>query len=768
MTTINITKYVKGSHETSPGDSTLYYTKNFSFEGQNICESLSDNEHRLAPDHSMFASYYSKSEDSYIFLHVQGQQWVFEGGARKYAYRGAFGISPNDVKTIGSMSTLVLNLPRISDITTKDSKNDPTRRVESFNTDDVTSGAQNLSKCIISAMTKCKRLYITVDRHDMGLAKGDALFNNQKFLTLLKAIDLLDVNMRMHASFTFLANSQLSSIVKQAAVNICFSDSNISAGADAIILNWKDAIASHCEPINTNICSFFGLESSNKMLTLNEIYSYIKAVPAIEEKVNEKKYSEMTKSDWLLWTLAGNPIDSIRVNSWKEYSQVKKALNIDQSVAFAQMILSPNQLNSINCSSVEEVRALEEELAKYGMLEPVIGYIWSYYNHFRSASLERLVNFCMRHPEIPSKYFKSLPFTEIGNEVMSFNHTNSDIKSWYMSKIKEYYSNDKPRTINDLRKRIEAGDRNSIGSLQELNDSDYKSIFSNATAEQTMQLFEAIGEDFGNNQNHSKIIVQIKKHVKESVNKHYPINEISRWPEFCSQMKSYPKYMELALNCYCENNDIDNIGRTATKYIQSLSQNNPRHFVKSAKPILSAVINGTTEADIHKQLKKQYTKTILPDSHNCLQLAIAVLVGFILCSSIFGAIHLLGKKSQSEGFDQTIATEPSSISMTFAQKDDKDTTISISDYVSPDAFNALKTMRLKYLVYENDTVKVEAKDFEQFSDTTKALKDPQLSAYHLIMYYIYSTAPQKESRKDSSTPSDKKSEEELTKNTKKQ
>lgn len=752
MKTINITKYVKGSSETSFGDRTLYYTDNYSSDGQDICESLSDSGQRLAPDHSMFAAYYSKSEDSYIFLHVQGQQWVFEGGARKYAYRGAFGISATDVKNAASISDLVLNLPRISDISANNNSN-PACLIKPHSTHDATSDAQNLSKRIISAMTKCKRLYITIDSHDLGQAKGDALFDNRKFLTLLKAIDLLDGDMRLYASFTFLADNNIYDIVKKSAVNVYLSDSDITSDDDALVINWNDAIAPFDGKIDSNICQFFGIRTADmKMCSLNEIYKYIESVPALNDKVKAKQYSDMSRTDWNLWMLAGNKIDTISINCWSEYSQVKKALNPNQTNAFSKHFLSPNRIKSIKCSSAEEVRALEDELVLNGMLEPMIGYIWNYFNLLGKSTLGSLALFRMRHPKISQRYFESLPFTEIGNEVSSFDDHNT--KSWYESKKKEYYSNDKPRTINDLRKRIEAGDRNSIGSLQELNDSDYQSIFSNATAEQTMQLFEAIGEDF--RITHSMISDDINKYIEASIDRFFPLEDIEHWAEFYSQMSEYPAFAKFVLEFYGNKaaNRLDTVGKNASDYIDSLSKNNPSQFIKSAKPIIKAVIDGISNNSIRKALQQQYRKAILPDSRHCMQLAIAVLLGFILCSSIFGAIHLLNKTSQPTNDPQAPEFASSSVMMTFTTKDNKDTTICISDSVSDDALNIIKTAKLKYIKYESDTVKANAKDFEQFSDTTKTLLNPNKAAYHMIMYSVF-TSPKKEAKNDSTVSSGK-------------
>ena len=116
MSKINITKYVKGSQPDSAGDRTLYYTENYSKYGQMKCDGLSDSDMRLSPERSTFVATYSKSEDAYVFLHVQAQHWIFAGGARRYSYRGAFGVSRTDAEKVGNVKSLVLNLPRIGSL----------------------------------------------------------------------------------------------------------------------------------------------------------------------------------------------------------------------------------------------------------------------------------------------------------------------------------------------------------------------------------------------------------------------------------------------------------------------------------------------------------------------------------------------------------------------------------------------------------------------------------------------------------------------------
>ncbi|MGN0230104.1 MAG: hypothetical protein ACI4BH_09875 [Muribaculaceae bacterium] len=740
MSKINISKFVKGSLPDSAGDRTLYYTENCSNYGQMKCEGYSDSEGKLSPEWSTLLATYNKSEDAYVFLHIQAQQWTFAGGARKYTYRGAFGVSRTDAGKVGNMSSLVLNLPRIGSLEKYSGKVDATCDIKSDKLDIPGDSVKNLASHIASAMCRGKHLYITLEEGELGAAKGDEIFNNKKLLILLAAIDMLPADMRRYATFSFLADGNYSSITEDLAVNVCLNGCETAMKANDEVLVWNKAVAAPAANAAQAVQNIFGLtQDDGKLYNLDEIFKFIASLSAIERKVVEGKYSEVDTMEWKLWLIAGNNIATVRVTTWDEYSRVKAALDAPTAAVFAKNVLSPAWFSRIKCSSKEELLKWETELDKYGMLQAVIAEVWKRYGLLGYSSLEHLVKFRMRHQKIRLEFFDSLDFSEVGDDVNIA--TDKQTGEWYKCKRDYYYTKRKPNSIRELSSLIYNAKGSLIGRIRALNEKDYSEIFSKASAKEVMCFYEDIDDDFS--KTYKKDFANIKLAVANYAVRLFPLNDIAHWPDFCDQMSAFPEFTRLIADSYgkAKPKDLDAVCENVLKHLSTLSDADARSFLRKAKVIVKIVLKGMSHDNCRKEMQQHYRKAMMPDSRLCMQLAIAALAGFVLASSIaFGVAYrmgVIGKKTEVV----TEAVEPATpITMICDNGAGKDSAIMITDSISASDYALIKSGKLKSLVYERDTVKIKAKDLEQFSDTTKKMTDSLKAAYHMVMYKVYVNA----------------------------
>ena len=739
MSKINITKYVKGSQPDSAGDRTLYYTENYSKYGQMKCDGLSDSDMRLSPERSTFVATYSKSEDAYVFLHVQAQHWIFAGGARRYSYRGAFGVSRTDAEKVGNVKSLVLNLPRIGSLEKYNGNVDAACEITNYNLAVPDDSAKNLASHIASAMCRGKHLYITIEENQLGAAKGDEIFDNNKFLMLLAAIDMLPANMRRYATFSFLADDNYSTITEDLAVNVCLKGCETAKKANDEVLAWKEAIGAPAALAADAAQGIFGLtQDDGKLYNLDEIFKYIASLPAIKAKMAEGKYSEVDTIEWKLWLLAGNDIAGVRVTTWDEYSKVKAALDSKTADAFAKNVLSPANFSRIKCSKIEELLSWEQELDKYNMLQGVIADIWKWYGILGYSSLEHLVKFRMRHKTVKLELFESLDFTSVGEDVICPEKQTAE---WYKRKKEDFYKKRKPATLSELRAVAGNVKSSGIGRIRALNDKDYDEIFANVSAEELMRFYENIDEDFC--ETYTKDYARLENEMAKSADRLFPVNDIEHWPDFCAQMEGYPTFAKFLGECYdkMRKNDLPKVAEKANDYIQALGDARARSFVRKSKPIIKALISVISSGADRKDLQQHYRKAMMPDSRLCMQLAIAALAGFVVASSIaFGVAYRMGVIVPK---DETIAevVEPATpITMICDNGAGKDSSIVITDSISASDYALIKNGKLKSLVYGRDTVKIQSKELEQFSDTTKKMNDSLKGAYHMLMYKVFVNA----------------------------
>ena len=370
------------------------------------------------------------------------------------------------------------------------------------------------------------------------------------------------------------------------------------------------------------------------------------------------------------------------------------------------------------------------------MLQGVIADIWKWYGILGYSSLEHLVKFRMRHKTVKLELFESLDFTSVGEDVICPEKQTAE---WYKRKKDDFYKKRKPATLSELRAVAGNVKSSGIGRIRALNDKDYDEIFANVSAEELMRFYENIDEDFC--ETYTKDYARLENEMAKSADRLFPVNDIEHWPDFCAQMEGHSDFAQFVGECYMRRNDLPKVAKQANAYLQKLGKAGARSFVRRSKPIIKAVISGIHSGEDRKDLQQHYRKAMMPDSRLCMQLAIAALAGFVLASSIaFGVAYRMGVIVPK---DETIAevVEPATpITMICDNGAGKDSTITITDSIAASDYALIKNGKLKSLVYGCDTVKIQSKELEQFSDTTKKMNDSLKGAYHMLMYKVFVNA----------------------------
>ena len=235
----------------------------------------------------------------------------------------------------------------------------------------------------------------------------------------------------------------------------------------------------------------------------------------------------------------------------------------------------------------------------------------------------------------------------------------------------------------------------------------------------------------------------LETEMARSADRLFPVNDIEHWPDFCAQMDGYPEFAKFLGKCYVtmRRNDLPKVAGQANDYIHTLGEAGARSFVRKSKPIVKAVISGIHSGVVRKTLQQHYRKAMMPDSRLCMQLAIAALAGFVLASSIaFVVAYRMGVIIKTDDVIAEVVEPATPITMICDNGAGKDSTITITDSIAASDYALIKSGKLKSLVYERDTVKIKAKDLEQFSDTTKKMTDSLKAAYHMVMYKVYVNA----------------------------
>lgn len=413
MESIKIYKTTYGSDPASMGEIGLSYTNGISDYAKNICSYFSDSSGELNPNHASFMMFYNPSDDRFVFSHIQAQEWIFEGGARRYPFRGAYEVSRADYKAF-KVSDIIKALPRINPNQPKQG-NVPveSKIVNSAHTS--SPEAQKLSLNIQSAITQGKYLCIKF-KTDGEKLRENAIFESKYFCTLLQAIDILPKEYKEYATFLFLADKNYERYFERCAVNLYAADSEMGFSfSNAIMMDWQDVISKEPKEAVMKLPNI--PTDNNRCKTLKEVFQYVRNIPMIEKKVAASKYSEITKEGWETWLNSGHELSSLVVKSKAVYVQLLDVFkdieksNKTQGVAqrFANTVITKTFLEGLNIRDEQEVLFWETQIRDYKLwTEDLAKAIWAMWGGVSKATVSSLIEYINRNS---NSKFKSMVMT---------------------------------------------------------------------------------------------------------------------------------------------------------------------------------------------------------------------------------------------------------------------------------------------------------------------------------------------------------------------
>ncbi len=393
---VEINKITSGSDAQMMGETTLSYTDGVSDFARNICNSFSDSKGELNPKHSTFMMLYDTISDRYVFTHIQAQEWIFEGGARKYPFRGAYEISREDYLKL-SVSSIVDALPRIDPQSGKQGK--VPAMDEILNHAPIVSNeveVRCLSSNIQQALSRGKYLFVKLDG-DGGDLRENSIFESHYFRILLQAIDNLPIDFKKYATFSFLSDNNYEYYLRGCEVNLYLADSDIQIPESSIIMDWNEVIRFSTGNTMPSLPPI-----SDGILPLPEALKMFQHLPEIEEIVNQGEYDKLSLEDWKLWLESGHKVSTLFV---KDQATYKSLLSVFAETGkpgleneFAQTVLNKGFLLGLKGYNENGIKYWESELSKHHLwTKELVATVWSMWGTMQKDTISSLIDFVERN-----------------------------------------------------------------------------------------------------------------------------------------------------------------------------------------------------------------------------------------------------------------------------------------------------------------------------------------------------------------------------------
>ena len=407
---VSIYKTTYGSDSVSMGETSLSYSEGISDFARNICTAYADSKGELSPDHSTFMMLYDPSSDRYVFTHIQGQEWIFDNGVRKYPFRGAYEIGREDYLK-NNLFGIIDSLPRINPTLGKQGKVSEISEIQNTKPN-IPEESLILASNIKNALSQGKYLYIKLNDSDSYL-RENALFKSSSFITIIHAIDSLPVDFKKYATFSFLADGNFEGYLKGCAVNFVLP--SVKIPDNFFIMTWKDVVS---KPATKVECMPPIPETENGLLPISDVLKNAQYMPVLESIIAKGAYSKVSMEDWAKWLNSGHNITSLVVNDRATYEELAKVFeNIDKnspkvgqviSKVFAQSILTQDFFLKQKNYSKEDILYWEKQISTNGQWTPELATtIWSMWKGVNLDSISSLIEYSRRNnlpDNLVSKY----------------------------------------------------------------------------------------------------------------------------------------------------------------------------------------------------------------------------------------------------------------------------------------------------------------------------------------------------------------------------
>lgn len=484
---VNIYKTTYGSDPVSMGETSLSYTEGISDFARNMCTAYSDSKGELSPDYSTFMMLYDPFSDRYVFTHIQGQEWVFDNGVRKYPYRGAYEIGREDYLK-NNLTGIIDSLPRINPTLEKQGKVSEVSEIQNTKPN-IPEESLVLASNIKNALSKGKYLYVKLNNSDSNL-RENALFESSSFNTIIRAIDSLPVDFKKYTTFSFLADGNFEGYFKRCAVNFVLSNVSIPSSSDnAIIMNWDDAVSKEATKVG---CMPPIPENENGLQPIEEVLKNAQYMPELEGIIAKGAYSKVSMEDWSKWLNSGHNMTSLVVNDRATYEELAKVFeSLDKnnqkdeqviSKDFAQSVLTQEFFLKQKNYSEDDIKFWEKQISTKGQwTTELAATIWSMWKGVNLDSISSLIDYSRRNnlpANVVSKYTCDNGLGKLPKEV----------DKWALIRIYQYilanYDLSNAENLPTISKAI--GDDDSL----EYYILDFKKYVDAATAKKYVQIYD--------------------------------------------------------------------------------------------------------------------------------------------------------------------------------------------------------------------------------------------------------------------------------------
>lgn len=515
---VNIYKTTYGSDPVSMGETSLSYTEGISDFARNMCTAYADSKGELSPDYSTFMMLYDPFSDRYVFTHIQGQEWVFDNGVRKYPYRGAYEIGREDYLK-NNLTGIIDSLPRINPTLEKQGKVSEVSEIQNTKPN-IPEESLILASNIKNALSKGKYLYVKLNNSDSNL-RENALFESSSFNTIIRAIDSLPVDFKKYTTFSFLADGNFEGYFKRCAVNFVLSNVTIPSSSDnAVIMNWDDAVSKQATKVG---CMPPIPENENGLQPIEEVLKNAQYMPELEDIIAKGAYSKVSMEDWSKWLNSGHSMTSLVVNDRATYEMLakvferldKKNQKDEQAISegFAQSILTQEFFLKQKNYSKEDILFWEKQISTKGQwTKELAATIWSMWKEINLDSISSLIDYSSRNKlsgDVVSNYTCDNGLGKLPKEV----------DEWALIRIYQYivakFDLSKAENLPKISKAI--GDDESL----EYYILNFKKYVNTATAKKYVQIYDQYMENLNGEEkktfvkNSKSILLPMCEHLED-------------------------------------------------------------------------------------------------------------------------------------------------------------------------------------------------------------------------------------------------------------
>lgn len=514
---VNIYKTTYGSDPVSMGETSLSYTEGISDFARNMCTAYADSKGELSSDYSTFMMLYDPFSDRYVFTHIQGQEWIFDNGIRKYPFRGAYEIGREDYLK-NYLSGIIDSLPRINPAIERQGKVSEISEIQNTKPN-IPKESLILATHIKKALSKGKYLYVKLNDSDSNL-RENALFESSSFNTIIRALDSLPIDFKKYATFSFLADGNFEGYFKRCAVNFVLSNVTIPSSSDNVIMNWDYAVSEEAKKVG---CMPPIPENENGLQPIEEVLKNARYMPELESIIAKGAYSKVSMEDWSKWLNSGHSMTSLVVNDRATYEELAKVFeNLDKnnqkdeqvfSKGFAQSILTQEFFLKQKNYTEEDILFWEKQISTNGQwTKELAATIWSMWKGVNLDTISSLIDYSRRNKlpgDLVSKYTCDNGLGKLPKEV----------DKWVLIRIYQYivanYDFSNAENLPKISKAI--GDDESL----EYYMLDFKNYVDAATAKKYVQIYDQYIENLNGEEkiafvkNSKSILLPMCEHLED-------------------------------------------------------------------------------------------------------------------------------------------------------------------------------------------------------------------------------------------------------------